>query len=130
MLLPVVGIPFPVSEIIDHPQKKLQLHGFRAAADLGPDLFKSDVRLESARRLKEIRLGRNQSQEKFAEMLNISVSAYKKMESGENNHITNPDTFEKEYGSFFHLPIISYIDIVTVYIYFINILCNYMEHFN
>ena len=44
-----------------------------------------DVRIESARRLKEIRLGRNMSQEKFAEMLNISVSAYKKMESGENN---------------------------------------------
>lgn len=45
----------------------------------------SDKRVESGARLKEIRLGRNQSQEKFAEMLNISVSAYKKMESGENN---------------------------------------------
>lgn len=46
---------------------------------------KLDVRMESAKRLKEIRLGRNMSQEKFAEILNISVSAYKKMESGENN---------------------------------------------
>lgn len=46
---------------------------------------RSDKRLESAGRLKELRLDRKMSQEKFAEMLNISVSAYKKMESGENN---------------------------------------------
>ncbi|NBH87032.1 hypothetical protein D7X88_19355 [bacterium C-53] len=59
---------------------------------------------------------------------NIFMKIYNQV-SGSGN-ITNPDTFEKEYGSFFHLPIISYIDIVTVYIYFINILCNYMEHFN
>lgn len=46
---------------------------------------KPEARLESAKRLRAIRQKRKMSQEKFAEMLNISVSAYKKIESGENN---------------------------------------------
>lgn len=46
---------------------------------------KSEVRVEGAKRLRAIRQSREMSQERFAEMLNISVSAYKKIESGENN---------------------------------------------
>lgn len=39
---------------------------------------------ESANRLREIRLNMGISQEKFAEYLDISLSAYKKIESAEN----------------------------------------------
>lgn len=41
-------------------------------------------RLQSAYRLRQIRESANLTQEHFAEILGISVSAYKKVESGEN----------------------------------------------
>ena len=40
---------------------------------------------ESAERLKMLRKSLEYSQERFAELLDISTSAYKKIESGENN---------------------------------------------
>lgn len=40
---------------------------------------------EIAGRLKELRLNLKYTQEQFAELLDISVQLYKKMESGENN---------------------------------------------
>ena len=47
------------------------------------DIFKEE-REASANRLREIRLNMGVSQEKFAEYLDISLSAYKKIESAEN----------------------------------------------
>ena len=47
------------------------------------DLFKEEKEA-SAIRLREIRLNMGVSQEKFAEYLDISLSAYKKIESAEN----------------------------------------------
>jgi len=41
-------------------------------------------RLQSACRLRQIRENAKLTQEQFAEILGISVSAYKKVESGEN----------------------------------------------
>lgn len=41
-------------------------------------------RMQSAVRLRQIRESANLTQEKFAEILGISLSAYKKVESGEN----------------------------------------------
>lgn len=41
-------------------------------------------RMQSALRLRQIRDGANLTQEEFAEILGISASAYKKVESGEN----------------------------------------------
>lgn len=41
-------------------------------------------RVQSANRLRQIRDGAKLTQEQFAEILGISVSAYKKVESGEN----------------------------------------------
>ena len=41
-------------------------------------------KLDAANRLREIRLNMGVSQEKFAEYLDISLSAYKKIESAEN----------------------------------------------
>lgn len=40
---------------------------------------------EVGNRLRDIRCGMNLTQERFAEMLDISTQLYKKMESGENN---------------------------------------------
>lgn len=44
----------------------------------------SDDRIQSAARLRSIRDEFGMTQEEFAEILGISVSAYKKLESGEN----------------------------------------------
>ena len=44
-----------------------------------------DEKLQSAIRLRQIRENMGLTQEQFAEILGISVSAYKKVESGENN---------------------------------------------
>ena len=44
---------------------------------------------ESANRLREIRLNMGVSQEKFAEYLDISLSAYKKIESADNGISVN-----------------------------------------
>ncbi len=41
-------------------------------------------RMQSATRLRQIRENANLTQERFAEILGISLSAYKKVESGEN----------------------------------------------
>ncbi len=46
--------------------------------------FSSD-QMQSAGRLREIRENLNLSQEKFAEIVGISLPGYKKLESGENN---------------------------------------------
>ena len=46
--------------------------------------FLKDERQESANRLREIRMNMGESQEKFAEYLDMSLSAYKKIESAEN----------------------------------------------
>jgi len=42
-------------------------------------------RLEKAARLRQIRLSKGMTQEAFAEMLGVSVKAYKAVETGENN---------------------------------------------
>ncbi len=42
-------------------------------------------RMQSASRLREIRENADLTQEQFSEILGISLSAYKKVESGENN---------------------------------------------
>lgn len=47
------------------------------------DLLK-DERQETANRLREIRMNMGESQEKFAEYLDMSLSAYKKIEGAEN----------------------------------------------
>lgn len=44
-----------------------------------------DEKLQSAFRLRQIRENMGLTQEQFAEILGISVSVYKKVESGENN---------------------------------------------
>lgn len=44
-----------------------------------------EERIQSAYRLRQIRENAGLTQEQFAEILGISVSAYKKVESGENN---------------------------------------------
>lgn len=44
-----------------------------------------DEKLQSAYRLRQIRENMGLTQEQFAEILGISVSAYKKVESGKNN---------------------------------------------
>lgn len=46
--------------------------------------FLSDERQDCANRLREIRINMGESQEKFAEYLDMSLSAYKKIESAEN----------------------------------------------
>lgn len=46
--------------------------------------FLKDGRQESANRLREIRINMGESQEQFAEYLDMSLSAYKKIESAEN----------------------------------------------
>lgn len=46
--------------------------------------FIKDGRQESANRLREIRINMGESQEQFAEYLDMSLSAYKKIESAEN----------------------------------------------
>lgn len=48
-------------------------------------MAKSQNNKEIAGRLKELRLNLKYTQEQFAELLDISVQLYKKMESGENN---------------------------------------------
>lgn len=45
----------------------------------------AEERMQSAQRLRHIRESAELTQEQFAEILGISVSAYKKVESGENN---------------------------------------------
>ena len=44
-----------------------------------------DVKQEVAARLREIRTGLGMTQEQFSEILELSLSAYKKIESGENH---------------------------------------------
>ena len=44
-----------------------------------------DVKQEVAARLREIRTGLGMTQEQFSEILELSLSAYKKIESAENN---------------------------------------------
>ena len=51
--------------------------------------IRKDELLAAANRVREIRLGRGNSQEKFAEYLDISLSAYKKIESSENGISVN-----------------------------------------
>lgn len=66
-------------------QKKLALltnSDYCEVVDMA-DKFKKQME-ESANRLREIRLNMGISQEKFAEYLDISLSAYKKIESAEN----------------------------------------------
>lgn len=46
--------------------------------------YLKDGRQQSANRLREIRMNMGESQEKFAEYLDMSLSAYKKIESAEN----------------------------------------------
>ena len=46
--------------------------------------FMKDGRQQSANRLREIRMNMGESQEQFAEYLDMSLSAYKKIESAEN----------------------------------------------
>lgn len=46
-------------------------------------------RLELAKRLREIRMDMDYTQEKFAEILGISLTAYKKIESAENQITVN-----------------------------------------
>lgn len=48
-------------------------------------MWTKDDKLKVAERLKKIRNKSRLSQEKMAEILNISISAYKKIEKGENN---------------------------------------------
>ncbi|MCH5263656.1 MAG: helix-turn-helix domain-containing protein [Lachnospiraceae bacterium] len=43
------------------------------------------LKKEFGKRLREIRHQQNMTQEQFAEMLDISIQLYKKMETGENN---------------------------------------------
>lgn len=46
--------------------------------------FLKNERQETANRLREIRMNMGESQEKFAEYLDMSLSAYKKIEGAEN----------------------------------------------
>jgi transcriptional regulator with XRE-family HTH domain len=48
-------------------------------------MYTENERIESALRLRQVRESANLSQEEFAEILGISVSAYKKVERGENH---------------------------------------------
>lgn len=49
----------------------------------------SEERLALAKRLRQIRMNMNYTQERFAEILGISLTAYKKIESAENQITIN-----------------------------------------
>ena len=53
-------------------------------------------RIQSAYRLRQIRESASLTQEQFAETLGISVSAYKKVESGENHISMSSEQFTED----------------------------------